>query len=116
MKKFAQDAWAITATNWILFAELFLNLAGIVTLSIVTVLSPVVWSSLSTQEKFIVVLGVTGQCAMNIQAWLSKSASKIINRQVIDDRAPSIEVTSSTQTDTVKVTTPSVAVEEKEIK
>lgn len=115
MKKFAQDAWAMTATNWILFAELFLNLLAIVTISIVTVLSPVVWTSLSTQEKLIIIIGVTGQCATNIQAWLSKSASKIINRQLIsDDGPPKIEMKTSTQTDILTITKQPVEEESKQ--
>ncbi len=82
MKQFAMTTWEKTLLWKMVIAKLMLSVLVIICISLTTVLSPVVWSSLSTQEKFLCIVGIIGLCATNISSFLDKTASQIQEGQL----------------------------------
>lgn len=81
MKQLTKDTWEMMVLWRMALIKLALLCFGTCCLAIITVLSPVVWISLSGQEKFVVIVGIAGLCSTNLVAILDKTAGQIAKGQ-----------------------------------
>ncbi len=72
-----RNAWQAAILWKLAIAKLILSVIAIIGVSIQTVLSPVVWASLSGQEQFLVVVGIITLCGINISSFLDRTAGEL---------------------------------------